>query len=210
MGEILQLLYPERCVGCSGSSGLLCKQCSREWSRPIHNRIENIPLVSSAYYSRSISHIVLRAKENNDSRARRVLANSIATFIENESIVIPIPSSKSSNRRRGYDHALLLAREVARLCESTVWNGLYVTRRVKDQTALSHAQRFTNLSGSYALSQQIIGNAPSQKIVLIDDLVTTGASLREALRVLRGAEIAPKAAISACIATHHLPNTIST
>ena len=210
MGEILQLLFPERCVGCSRTTGLLCRLCSREWGRSIRNTIDGVLLESSAFYSASISHIVLRAKENNDSRARKVLANAIALQISEPSIIVPIPSSGTNNRRRGYDHSFLLAKEVARLTNGTVWPALLVNRRIKDQTQLVHSERFTNLSGSYSLTP---GNALHPRVVLIDDLVTTGASMREAIRALRsekGSESRSIRAVSACLASHHLPNTIST
>ena len=216
MGEISQLLFPERCVGCSQSHGLLCKRCSREWGFSIRNSIDCVPLISTSYYSLSISHIILRAKENNDSRARRVLANAIAIHITQPRILIPIPSSPANNRRRGYDHSLLLAKEVARLSGSKVWPALRIIRKVRDQTQLAHAKRFINLSGSYALDPSILkGNEFGREVVLIDDLVTTGASMREAIRALSVSgefgegKIRPIQAISACIATHNLPNTIS-
>lgn len=209
MGEILQLLFPERCVGCSRSAGLLCARCSREWGKSISNTIHGVPLISSAYYSQQVAQIVLRAKENNDSRARRILANAIANHIQKPQLILPIPSSALNTRRRGFDHSLLLAQEVARLTGSTVWSGLVVNRRIKDQTRLSHAKRFINLSGSYSLKEGNVSNFP---VVLIDDLVTTGASMKEAIRVLhseKGSESRTIRAISACIASHHLPNTIS-
>jgi ComF family protein len=205
MGEISQLLFPERCVGCSRFTCLLCNECKVEWSGKFVNVIEGLSLISSALYSSNISRIVLRAKENYDSRARTILARAIATHIVEASTLIPIPSSKSAIRRRGYDHALLLAQEVSRLTGSRVWPGLLVNRRIKDQTLLGHTQRFANLAGAYSLRG---GNYFPQSVVLIDDLVTSGASMREALRTLRAAEISPLQAISACISSPHLPNTI--
>jgi ComF family protein len=209
MGEIWQLLFSDRCVGCALAKGILCDVCAQEWNRSIRNMIDGTPLISSALYSPSISQIVLRAKENNDSRARRVIANQIALHILQPSIIVPIPSSASNNRRRGFDHSFLLAKEVARLTDGIVWQALSVTRRIKDQAKLSHGERFTNLTGSYRLTT---GNAFHPRIVLIDDLVTTGASMREAIRAMRsqkGSETRLIRAVSACIATHHLPNTIS-
>ena len=209
MGGIAQLLFSDRCVGCSRTKGLLCYTCAQEWNRSIRNVIDGVPLTSSAFYSSSISRIVLRAKENNDARARLVLAGQIALHIPQDSIIVPIPSSKSNNRRRGNDHSFLLGKEVARLTGGTVWQALLVTRRIKDQAKLSHRERFTNLTGSYRLDP---GNSFHPRVVLIDDLVTTGASMREAIRALRsqkGIESPIIQAISACIATHHLPNTIS-
>ncbi len=195
MGEILELLFP--------------REDNLEvitWNKSIRNSIEGVPLFSSAYYSLSHMKVILRAKENNDLQARKILAKAIAIHIDCPSILIPIPSSSASIRRRGYDHSHLLALEVAKMSKSTATAALRVNRRVKDQTKLNHRERFTNIRGSYSL---LTGNLNGNSIVLIDDLVTTGASVLEALRVLRGAELTPIRAISACIATHHLPNTIS-
>jgi predicted amidophosphoribosyltransferase len=200
-------------VSCGNVSDTLCKVCSREWGSTIRNKIGETPLFSTAYYSHSVAHIILQAKENNDRRSRTVLANAIAAHIEKPSLLIPIPSSRANNRRRGYDHSILLAKEVARISGGTVLPILSVNRRVKDQTALRHSARFTNLSGAYDVNPRIfqsdIGHSSRGELVLIDDLVTTGASMREAIRAVKSTDLCGDLrAISACIATHHLPNKI--
>ena len=207
MGEISQLLFPELCVGCGQGKGLLCKLCAAEWSgRPIANHIDGIQLLSASYYSHSISKIILRAKEDNDRRARLLIANSISQFVAEPMNIIPIPSRKAALRRRGFDHSYLLAQEVARLSGGIVQRILKVGRPIRDQTSVSHEERFANLSGAYSAKS---GNQPTRPVVLIDDLVTTGSSMREAIRALKDAGIKPSLLISACIASHQLPNTIS-
>jgi predicted amidophosphoribosyltransferase len=104
-----------------------------------------------------------------------------------------------------------------------VWSALAVNRKIKDQTRLSHQKRFNNLEGAYSINDSINysanpGNGSESNLVVIDDLVTSGASLREAVRVLRadkrfaagiGRNSRQISAVSACVATHHLPNTIT-
>ncbi len=193
MGELLELLFPsEKTV---------------EWTSVIKNTFNGIPLFSSSYYCAQNMKIILGAKEDNDLRARKILARAIALHIEEPSLIVPIPSSPRANRSRGYDHSALLAKEVAKLTGGVIGQILKVNRKIKDQTRLDSASRFINLSGAYSL---IAGNYPGERVVLIDDLVTTGASMLEAIRVLGGAGLTPNRAVSACIATHHLPNTIST
>jgi predicted amidophosphoribosyltransferase len=202
MGEISSLLFPQQSTNFS-----------LDWSKRIKNSICGTPLFSSSYYSTSNLKVILRAKENNDSRARMVLARAIALHIEEPCILIPIPSSAAANRRRGYDHSALLAQEVSKLTNGSVWQALRVNRRVADQTKLNHQDRFTNLAGAYSFipgNYSAGGIVPFNKLVLVDDLVTTGASIAQAIKVLEGAELTLNRAISACIATHHLPNTIST
>ncbi|MEN9324327.1 MAG: hypothetical protein RL414_81 [Actinomycetota bacterium] len=150
--------------------------------------------------------MVIRAKEDNDRRARLVLANAIAAHIDHPSLLVPIPSRKSALRRRGYDHSYLLSKEVARLTGSRSQRILSVNRAIRDQTTVAHDERFTNISGAYSVHP---GNVGPEPVVLIDDLVTTGSSMREAIRALKSAGTAPVLLISACIASHRLPNTIS-
>jgi predicted amidophosphoribosyltransferase len=164
-------------------------------------------LTSACYYSHSISKIILRAKEDNDRRARLLIANSIAQFISAPMTIVPIPSRKAALRRRGFDHSYLLAREVARLSDGNAMRILKVNRSIRDQTSVSNEDRYANLAGAYSAK---CGNQPPSPVVLMDDLVTTGSSMREAIRALEDAGIRPSMLISACIASHQLPNTIST
>ncbi len=206
MREIFQLLFPEGCAGCFKSGEAFCPSCSQEWKSTIRTSIDGIDVTASALYSTSVAHIVLSAKEDNNRQSRMILAEAISRHIDPRSTLIPIPSSTAANRRRGYDHALLLTEAVAGLTSCRVWPALRANRRVKDQSGLSPAERFSNLHGAYSFHD---GNAPRGSIVLIDDLVTTGASLREASRALHSAGIRPSGAVCACIASHRLPNTIA-
>lgn len=142
----------------------------------------------------------MRAKEDNDKRAREILATAIRRFIPINATVAPIPSSESSIRRRGYDHSLLLARMIDRSAQHL----LHVNRKIADQTQLTHAERHANLKGAYSA-----GNYFFPRVVLIDDVITSGSSIREAIRALREVKITPEAVISAGLATHPIPNTIT-
>ena len=199
MHEALQLLFPPRCVTCQSPGAFHCALCNQEWNGRFVNSVDGIPVFSSALYSHSVAHILMRAKEDNDKRAREVLVKAIARHVPHSSTLIPIPSSKESLRRRGFDHALLLAKGIDARAEQI----LEIRRKIEDQTALSHDERFQNLHGAYRA-----GNFYIPRAVLIDDVVTTGSSIREALRALREAKISPIAVVTAGLATHPIPNTI--
>ena len=200
MNEAIHLLFPPRCITCGRNNFFHCPTCQIEWQRSYKNRIENIPVFSAALYSHSAGHILVRAKEDNDKRARAIIAQSMRRFIPPGSTVVPIPSSEQSIRRRGFDHSLLLARQL----DPRAISFLRVKRRVKDQTALSHRERFENIHGAFEA-----GNFFLPRVVLVDDVITTGSTVMEAIRALREVKIAPLAVISAGLATHPIPNTIS-
>lgn len=105
--------------------------------------------------------------------------------LEQADWLLPMPLSASRLRERGYNQALLLARALghARLRAD-------ILLRVRDtppQSAQSRQQRLHGLHGAYALEPQWAGLVRNTRIVLVDDVMTTGASLHAAARVLRQA-----------------------
>jgi ComF family protein len=97
--------------------------------------------------------------------------------------VIPIPLHPRALRRRGFNPAALLARAAARACGVSV--DCVALERLRDtasQTGLDRAARRRNVRGAFRARQ-----APPARVWLVDDVVTTGATLDEAARALRRA-----------------------
>jgi predicted amidophosphoribosyltransferase len=158
------------------------------------------------------------AKEQNISAARNVLADLlVAAYVQlnvhNGEVhslgLIPIPSSKSANRERGFRHSYLLSTELRnRLCmrfglSVEVVEILKVNRKISDQSKLNKVERGANVHQAYSISPDRRGFIqPGRNFVLVDDLVTTGSSMKEAIRCLRAAKISPLGAISAGVSPH--------
>ena len=105
--------------------------------------------------------------------------------LEQASLVLPMPLSRERLAERGYNQALLLARQLApSLTDATL---LLRTRDTPHQVALPRAERLRNVRGAFALEPLRADEVRSQRLVIVDDVMTSGASLYAAAAVLREA-----------------------
>ena len=169
-------------------------------TRPFKSEKFGIPIISGSQLTPELSHIALRAKEDNDLIARKYLAKLISQAIGllelNEICVVPIPSRTEANRKRGFAHIDELLRELAKLNKIKIFDILSHTRKIKDQSGLKSDERFQNLTGAFQVisSKKVIPDS----VFLIDDLITTGATIQAAAAALRVRNIHLLGAISAC------------
>jgi predicted amidophosphoribosyltransferase len=99
-------------------------------------------------------------------------------------VLVPVPSARSAAAARGGDHVLRLARHAGPACGvRPVRGALALTRAVRDSAGLSTGERATNLSGAFAARSA----PPRLAAIIVDDIVTTGSTLREARGALESA-----------------------
>jgi ComF family protein len=107
--------------------------------------------------------------------------------ITQDSLFLPIPLHAEKYRKRGYNHAQLLAGELGDKMGITVIDELTRTRKTKSQFSLKKDERLENLRDAFALKKTGEAKVKKKRIFLIDDLVTTGSTLKEAAKVLKKA-----------------------
>uniref|UniRef100_UPI0038B542E9 ComF family protein n=1 Tax=Pseudonocardia lacus TaxID=2835865 RepID=UPI0038B542E9 len=115
--------------------------------------------------------------------------------------LVPAPSRPAAARVRGGDHVLRLCRALSAQCSDVrVAHPLRLDRRVRDSVGLDAVQRAANLRGRIAI---VSGRLPptEDRALLVDDIVTTGATLRECRSVLAAAGVVPEGALVLCDAT---------
>lgn len=208
--SLRNLVFPDICIGCGCPNSKFCLNCQSNWNDQVNKSfIGNIPLFFKSDYNKEAASIILLAKENFNTQAIRVLSSSIADAIIfalkdlsiSQSItIVTVPSSKSSIRRRGRDHIAYLAIEVAKqikyqgfACDYVPL--LMVKKNIKDQSKLNGRQRIENTKGKFELRGC---EFPQDAIFLMDDLVTTGSSMTEAIRALSEAKLRISGLASAC------------
>ena len=198
--ELSSLIFPSRCIGCMQLGPTICSQCRLSWHPHIfRTHVDNLPVTSSIIYSPIAARILVAAKEANRKSADTLIIDAMQHVLENYKgditnlTFIPMPSSKKALRKRGRNFIEFICEEL-NISYSSI---LFHQRSVKDQSGLNAQERRLNLVGAFGLksSVRIYGD-----IVLIDDVVTTGSTLREARRALSAGGLQVSAAITACVA----------
>ena len=191
---LTDLLFPPRCVVChcllADKETDICAKCRRELpttEQPIKRA--GVPrCYSPYYYEEAVTASVRRFKFHGCSFYAEVYGRQIAMRLLQNAVVFDlltwVPISKKRRRKRGYDQTLLLAQAVARELGTTA---LPLIRKLRDNPPQAMqpdaAARRGNVLGVYALTK----DAPALKdkrVLLIDDVITTGATLSECVRVL--------------------------
>ncbi|GAA1435435.1 ComF family protein [Microlunatus lacustris] len=194
------LLLGAVCPGCREPGWGLCRRCrsALEACRPALAPTSAGPVtLACCPYDRLLSHLVTAHKEHGALGLAPVLAGRLAVAVHallrgsrwaGPVVLVPVPSASSAVRRRGYDATTTLARAAARRLRpghAVVVRRLLVQRRgVQDQAGLGAAARSANLDGALRVRRWHRPLPPGAVVVLVDDVVTTGATLTEAGRAL--------------------------
>ncbi|MFI6446069.1 ComF family protein [Kitasatospora sp. NPDC050543] len=223
LGELLDILLPARCAGCRHGRIQLCASCrvALEGSPAGPTRLPGVH--AAAPYADPVRQLLLAHKERGALRLAGPLGEALARAVRSALgpagagappplplLLVPMPSARAAVRARGHDPTLRLARAAARALRrrglpATAGPVLRHTRPVADQAGLSAAQRRRNLHGALAVPPHLRGTLVQRQVVLVDDLVTTGASLAEAARALTLAGARPCAAATVAATARRPP-----
>ncbi len=196
---IAHLLYPWKCVFCESvlKDTDICRECEEKLPYTVgDSAMQKFPFidkcVSPLYYKDKVRASVHRYKFGGCSAYSRCYAALMSDCVENNldcrsiDVISWIPLSKKRLRQRGYDQARLLAEEIA---AKTGLPCRQLLQKVKNNSAQSLTrdakQRRENVAGVYALDDG--ADVSGLRILLVDDVVTTGATMSEAARILRKA-----------------------
>ena len=106
--------------------------------------------------------------------------------MKNYDTIIPVPISKKRNRQRGYNQSFLIAKEISKYTNLKLINNcLFKTKNVIEQSKLTKEEREQNIKNVYSLKNG--DKIESKKILLIDDIYTTGSTVNECCRILKKA-----------------------
>lgn len=209
--NLLDALYPLECAGCGGSGNIICDRCAgslpllgppycrvcaayseRDLCQACAQSGRQFDGVRAPYrYEGSIRQAILALKYGGIKAAAPQLSDMLADYFEVNplpgDLMAPVPMHRSRRRERGYNQAELLARPVAGRCDISYLSDLLVrTRRVDPQAGMTNAaSRATNVAHSVAASRP--GDIDGARIILVDDVATTGSTLDACAAALKEA-----------------------
>lgn len=196
VSALLDLLYPPRCVFCrkllKKGEGPVCEKCLGElpYTRNGGERSGDFfsVCVAPLYYEGDVRESLLRYKFNEAAGYARAYGALVAECVRDRlagryDLISWVPLSKKRYKERGYDQARLLAEAAALELGDAAIPTLEKRRDVARQSGMGSAEkRRANISGAYrALDPELIAG---KRILLIDDIVTTGSTLSECARTL--------------------------
>jgi ComF family protein len=98
---------------------------------------------------------------------------------EERSAIIPVPLSRSRQRERGFNQTAVIASALAPLWKIPMWTGVLVRESsTRSQTELTPGERLSNVAGAFSVAQSERWKLDGAHVILLDDVVTTGATLR--------------------------------
>ena len=209
IGDIADLILGRRCIGCDGAPTLLCQPCkegmtgkadkSREFRFNDVSENLRVPLAVAHPYAPPASSLIFRFKDNQIPALAPYLAELLAgaldlivatsEFSRREITTVPIPSRSGSIRIRGFDPMALIARHLLPHGYSHVL-ALVDHRDAGRSKSLNIQQRAQAASNAFGLrDESIIHHLAGRPVIVIDDVTTTGATLKEGTELLMHAGV---------------------
>lgn len=224
------LLLGSACVGCGEPGRVLCPACRAAlpdtavaaWPRPTPAGL--VPPFATGPYEGTVRAMVVGHKERRLLGLTRPLGDLLATAVRASAaatgaapaaplLLVPVPSRPAAVRARGHDPTLAMTGRAARVLRAegrpvTVARLLRTRPGVADQAGLDADQRHANLAGSMTSPAGAVRRHAGRRahVVICDDVITTGATAREAQRALTAAGVSVLAfAASAATVRRHPP-----
>ena len=216
--KILNLIYPPTCGICGKlNENFLCKRCEKILESEVvfgldkyknikrkKERKENIKnnFNDKKYFNEHlyiflyqgiIRRIILKYKFQEESYLYKTFVNFLLKNenffekIEKYDTIVPVPISKKRQKTRGYNQSELVAKEIAYNSNLILEpECLYKIKNIVEQSKLNKEERLKNIQGVYKLVNK--EKLYKKKILLLDDIFTTGSTVNECARVLRKAQ----------------------
>lgn len=187
--SILDIIYPpsNRCITCGAEDFIgICPYCKSKIKR-VKNQDD---ILSYGYYGGVLKELILSFKYDKNFTAGNVISELLLNLIyENKiefEVIYYVPMSKSSIKKRGFNQCEIIAKNLSKSLNIPVSYSLIKVKDTREQKRLSKEERYKNIKDAFKVKEN---NIKGKRVLLIDDVVTTGATLLECKKTLENYDI---------------------
>lgn len=196
--KLTALFYPERCPYCSAlieATQIACEKCYDEIRRkhiPIPSGARGFRCISTFAYDGRVRRMILRLKFHDRTQYIPQIAELLTKDIENAykgegfDFITAVPMHRIDLKKRGYNQSALLAKELGKRLDLPYRETIDKIKRTKKQHHLKYKERKTNLNGAFKVIDK--DAVKGKRILIIDDIITSGYTLGNCCRVLSRAK----------------------
>lgn len=143
-----------------------------EYKDLIRKKIIEFKFNDKSYLYKTFSNIILKNKK-------------ICKLLNSYDIIIPVPMFEKKKSKRGYNQTELISKEIAKRLDITFNNNiLFKIKENKTQSLLNYHERKQNVLNVYKINDSETKNVSNKKIILFDDIYTTGFTVKECIKEL--------------------------
>lgn len=197
--RVLDIIYPQKCLICGRQvADILCNKCERILDRNLILNINDYSLDKEKLfdehmylyqYDGIIRKMILKYKFQEEAYLYKIFVKKIKNnkktylFFKKYDIIIPVPISKKRLKKRGYNQSELISKELSREINiEYVDKCLLKNKDTLPQSSLNKEERIKNVKNVYSVKNQ--EKIINKKVLIIDDIYTTGSTINECSKVL--------------------------
>lgn len=200
---ILNFLFPPKCPACRGAvkhNGQWCDDCLNKILQPRQlplegkmGKIFDGGVMSFSEYEDPVKKLIADAKFEKKKYAVKALQFFVNKGLEkldlhDIDIVVPVPLHKNKIKQRGFNQSVLFFEEAMKNSDLEIWEVLRRVHETRPQFGLKFAERKKNIKGAFAVADKKHRHlVKGKRVLLVDDIFTTGATFAECGKVLREA-----------------------
>lgn len=206
--KILDVIFPPRCLNCRRFGDWICADCWQHIAliaTPICYKCSRLSagfricdscrvsygvrhLLVCGYWQSPLKQLVYGLKYHHAKPVAKLLSQllikTVLPFAEEIDVIVPVPLHRRKLWDRGFNQAELLAQEVSVALQKPLIFPLRRRRLTRPQFGLTKLERQINLAAAFVLNPAVLPQIVGRNVLLIDDIVTTGATINECSIVL--------------------------
>lgn len=168
---------------------ILCRDCRKQLEAHggeyAYDEVHSCSI--TYFYNRFLQQIFRQFKYHDEAELAEPIGALLAAFVkqgdyQSYTHIVPVPMHPAAIKKRGYNHTHLMAEELSRRTGLVICDALLKTKNTRAQNKLNRAQRETNLLGAFQPAPGI--HLTHANVLLLDDFVTTGNTMKHATRAL--------------------------